>query len=322
MANQQLQPPHMLCLSIDEVMKAFNGAKEKLLMMMVSSQQQDHQSITTSSHVPMLMMSATHDAMQQYATTTSTLSRYEDHLFQMQQLPFNADIQQLRYYNNSSGTLKIGEGDVDRSVRSKSEGNVHGINKASSSPRPKKSRKNESVKETMMVPAPLVGNTEIPPDDGFTWRKYGQKEILGSKYPRSYYRCTHQKLYGCPAKKQVQRLDHNPNMFEVKLRGEHTCHMSSTAPSSFPITQSSNTFSPHHLPASSTTSLPGWLSSANLNTLGGGGGAGAGGSSSSGPSASKYDADYLVADLADAMFNSGSSNNSMEPFFPSSKEDK
>ena len=37
-----------------------------------------------------------------------------------------------------------------------------------------------------MVPAPQFGNTEMPPEDGFTWRKYGQKEILGSKFPRFY----------------------------------------------------------------------------------------------------------------------------------------
>lgn len=36
----------------------------------------------------------------------------------------------------------------------------------------------------MRVAAPRIGNTELPPDDGFTWRKYGQKEILGSRFPR------------------------------------------------------------------------------------------------------------------------------------------
>ncbi|XP_058188569.1 WRKY transcription factor 55-like [Rhododendron vialii] len=85
-----------------------------------------------------------------------------------------------------------------------------------------------------MMPAPRMGNTEIPPEDGYTWRKYGQKNILGSTFPRSYYRCTHSQLYDCPARKQVHRLDDNPFTFQVTYRGDHTCHMSSTAPSASP----------------------------------------------------------------------------------------
>ncbi|KAL9679430.1 hypothetical protein QQ045_017291 [Rhodiola kirilowii] len=46
----------------------------------------------------------------------------------------------------------------------------------------------------------------------------------------AYFRCTHQKLYNCPAKKQVQRLDDNPDNFEVTYRNDHTCHTSATAP--------------------------------------------------------------------------------------------
>ena len=34
------------------------------------------------------------------------------------------------------------------------------------------------------VPVPQIGNVDVPPEDGYTWRKYGQKEILHAKYPR------------------------------------------------------------------------------------------------------------------------------------------
>ncbi|XAR55125.1 hypothetical protein NMG60_11030529 [Bertholletia excelsa] len=64
---------------------------------------------------------------------------------------------------------------------------------------------------------------EGPADDGHRWRKYGQKDILGTKYPRSYYRCTYRNGQNCWATKQVQRSDEDPTVFEVIYRGEHTC---------------------------------------------------------------------------------------------------
>uniref|UniRef100_A0A0D9V3P3 WRKY domain-containing protein n=1 Tax=Leersia perrieri TaxID=77586 RepID=A0A0D9V3P3_9ORYZ len=62
-----------------------------------------------------------------------------------------------------------------------------------------------------------------PLDDGFSWRKYGQKDILGAKYPRAYFRCTHRHTQGCHASKQVQRADADPLLFDVVYQGNHTC---------------------------------------------------------------------------------------------------
>ncbi|KAH6804626.1 hypothetical protein C2S51_032873 [Perilla frutescens var. frutescens] len=61
-------------------------------------------------------------------------------------------------------------------------------------------------------------------DDGYGWRKYGQKDILGAKYPRGYYRCTYRHTYGCLATKQVQRSDEDPTSFEITYRRKHTCN--------------------------------------------------------------------------------------------------
>ncbi|XP_017435481.1 disease resistance protein At4g27190-like isoform X2 [Vigna angularis] len=56
-------------------------------------------------------------------------------------------------------------------------------------------------------------------DDGYTWRKYRQMDVLGAKYSRSYYRCNER---GCKATKQVQRLD-DQTTIEVNYIGTHSC---------------------------------------------------------------------------------------------------
>ncbi|KAJ3682915.1 hypothetical protein LUZ60_013142 [Juncus effusus] len=65
-------------------------------------------------------------------------------------------------------------------------------------------------------------------DDGHTWRKYGQKEIQGSTYPKSYFRCTHKPDQGCMATRHVQPTDEDPCTFNVTYIGDHTCRDPST----------------------------------------------------------------------------------------------
>lgn len=56
-----------------------------------------------------------------------------------------------------------------------------------------------------------------PSDDGYNWRKYGQKQVKGSEFPRSYYKCTHP---NCPVKKKVERsLD--GQITEIIYKGQH-----------------------------------------------------------------------------------------------------
>lgn len=56
-----------------------------------------------------------------------------------------------------------------------------------------------------------------PANDGYNWRKYGQKHVKGSEYPRSYYKCTQTK---CPVKKKVERsLD--GQITEIIYKGQH-----------------------------------------------------------------------------------------------------
>uniref|UniRef100_A0A0E0M019 WRKY domain-containing protein n=1 Tax=Oryza punctata TaxID=4537 RepID=A0A0E0M019_ORYPU len=87
-----------------------------------------------------------------------------------------------------------------------------------------KKRKMSTEKKRHQIRVSSTGGVENPPvDDGHSWRKYGQKEILGSKHPRGYYRCTHRNSQGCMATKQVQRTDQDATLFDVIYHGEHTC---------------------------------------------------------------------------------------------------
>ncbi|OIS99656.1 putative wrky transcription factor 41 [Nicotiana attenuata] len=63
-------------------------------------------------------------------------------------------------------------------------------------------------------------------DDGYSWRKYGMKDILRANHPRAYYRCTHRNTQGCLATKQVQKSDEDPLFFDVTYKGKHNCKAS------------------------------------------------------------------------------------------------
>ncbi|RWR81009.1 WRKY family transcription factor [Cinnamomum micranthum f. kanehirae] len=56
-------------------------------------------------------------------------------------------------------------------------------------------------------------------DDGYKWRKYGQKVVKNSLHPRSYYRCTHT---NCRVKKRVERLSEDCRMVITTYEGRHT----------------------------------------------------------------------------------------------------
>ncbi|KAJ6744583.1 WRKY TRANSCRIPTION FACTOR 21-RELATED [Salix purpurea] len=325
LANQ----PENLSKSCEEIIRVFAGAKERLSF---------HQLSTTSYPHPMLFREPQDLQHQQNIDPnlqewlgSSCTSAMETLLHQTPGVMAERSALGL-IESKVGGMLQMGSGGLFIESSSRSDAQAmdpsdSGRGSSSSSKRPRK-RNDDAGKRTVRVPAQLFGNTEIPPEDGFTWRKYGQKEILGSKFPRAYYRCTHQNLYHCPAKKQVQRLDDDPFQFEVVYRGEHTCHMSDTAPS-FPrpatgIAQEMAQAMIGQPPPSAATSLGRWVDF----SLGPGGSAGSSSSSmaagssggAAGPSTGgRYgkEADYPIAELADAMFNSGSSStNSMELIFP------
>ncbi|KAK8986312.1 hypothetical protein V6N11_013806 [Hibiscus sabdariffa] len=104
-------------------------------------------------------------------------------------------------------------------------------------------RRKLRIKKTVRVPAVSNKLSDIPSDD-HSWRKYGQKPIKGSPYPRnkdvyafreftntdiivvyefcwqrSYYKCSG--VRGCPARKHVERCSEDPSVLVVTYEGDH-----------------------------------------------------------------------------------------------------
>ncbi|XP_068304507.1 probable WRKY transcription factor 7 [Pyrus communis] len=92
------------------------------------------------------------------------------------------------------------------------------------------------VKRVIRVPAISMKLADIPPDD-YSWRKYGQKPIKGSPYPRGYYKCSSER--GCLARKHVERAVDDPTMLIVTYEGDHNHSLSVTDPTATLILESS-----------------------------------------------------------------------------------
>ncbi|KAJ4896152.1 putative WRKY transcription factor 69 [Raphanus sativus] len=106
-----------------------------------------------------------------------------------------------------------------------------------SKPTPKKRRNME--KRVVSVPIADVEGSKsrgevYPPSDSWAWRKYGQKPIKGSPYPRGYYRCSSSK--GCPARKQVERSRVDPSKLMITYACDHN----------HPFPSATNNKSHHH----------------------------------------------------------------------------
>ncbi|XP_009144762.1 probable WRKY transcription factor 14 [Brassica rapa] len=84
-------------------------------------------------------------------------------------------------------------------------------------------RRKSQAKKVVCIPAPAAMNSrssgEVVPSDLWAWRKYGQKPIKGSPFPRGYYRCSSSK--GCSARKQVERSRADPSMLVITYTSEH-----------------------------------------------------------------------------------------------------
>lgn len=79
--------------------------------------------------------------------------------------------------------------------------------------------------------------SDAPLADEHKWRKYGQKQVKRSPYPRNYYKCT---VSGCPAKKHLEKF-WDPALNRERCRtiylGEHV-HPVAVSPQVFATSQS------------------------------------------------------------------------------------
>ncbi|KAL1216211.1 WRKY transcription factor 68 [Cardamine amara subsp. amara] len=80
-----------------------------------------------------------------------------------------------------------------------------------------------SEKTKMRVPkVSFITKSEVLHlDDGYKWRKYGQKPVKNSPFPRNYYRCT---TSWCDVKKRVERSFSDPSTVITTYEGQHTHH--------------------------------------------------------------------------------------------------
>ncbi|MED6203575.1 WRKY Transcription Factor [Stylosanthes scabra] len=107
--------------------------------------------------------------------------------------------------------------EVNKVLHLKPSDHPNDLNDPSASKCKRRFRKKNEEKNKRVVK--VVGEEEGY-SDGWAWRKYGQKPIKGSEYPRSYYRCSSCK--GCLARKRVQRSHSDPQVFIVTYTAEHT----------------------------------------------------------------------------------------------------
>lgn len=54
-------------------------------------------------------------------------------------------------------------------------------------------------------------------EDGYNWRKYGQKHVKGCEFPRNYYKCTYP---NCNVKKMVEQSAHG-QITDLVYKGNH-----------------------------------------------------------------------------------------------------
>ncbi|XP_059277046.1 WRKY transcription factor 71-like [Lycium ferocissimum] len=113
----------------------------------------------------------------------------------------------------------------------------------------KKAEKKQKEQRFAFMTKSEIDNLE----DGYRWRKYGQKAVKNSNFPRNYYRCTTQK---CGVKKRVERSYEDPSIVITTYEGQHNHHCPATLRGNSSFLYSSSQFMPNFPPQLFAQMLP------------------------------------------------------------------
>nr|CAD1841664.1 unnamed protein product [Ananas comosus var. bracteatus] len=82
------------------------------------------------------------------------------------------------------------------------------------------SRRSRSGGRREEQPPEVGGGRLVMPEDGYEWKKYGQKFIRNIQMIRSYFKCRNNR---CNAKKRVEWIPSNPtNNIRIVYDGQHS----------------------------------------------------------------------------------------------------
>ncbi|KAK8457229.1 hypothetical protein SEVIR_3G147201v4 [Setaria viridis] len=118
---------------------------------------------------------------------------------------------------SAAGKCKKEEGEESKDGSSAAKGDVEGEEKNKKGAAKGKGKGEKRPRQPRFA---FMTKSEVDHlEDGYRWRKYGQKAVKNSPFPRSYYRCTTQK---CPVKKRVERSYQDAAVVITTYEGKHT----------------------------------------------------------------------------------------------------
>uniref|UniRef100_A0A5B6YUL0 Putative WRKY transcription factor 33 n=1 Tax=Davidia involucrata TaxID=16924 RepID=A0A5B6YUL0_DAVIN len=123
-----------------------------------------------------------------------------------------------------NSSISMGDDDFDQSSQKSKSGGDEFDEDEPDAKRWKRETENEGLSapgsRTVREPRVVVQTTSDIDilDDGYRWRKYGQKVVKGNPNPRSYYKCTNP---GCPVRKHVERASHDLRAVITTYEGKH-----------------------------------------------------------------------------------------------------